>query len=60
VEGFVATDRPAAARVWQGPGGTPQEQGARQIETCGAGTYPWDHPLQGRGRAARRAAPPRA
>jgi 5-methyltetrahydropteroyltriglutamate--homocysteine methyltransferase len=27
VEGFVAAERPAVVRVWQGPGGEPQEQG---------------------------------
>lgn len=27
VEGFVPTERPAVVRVWQGPGGEPQEQG---------------------------------
>ena len=31
VEGFVATEHPAVVRVWQGPGGTPQEQGTRQV-----------------------------
>ena len=31
VEGFVVTERPAVVRVWQGPGGTPQEQGTRQV-----------------------------
>jgi hypothetical protein len=31
VEGFVTTERPAVVRVWQGPGGTPQEQGTRQV-----------------------------
>src|SRR4030095_10284536 len=31
VEGFVATDRPAVVRIWQGPGGEPQEQGTRQV-----------------------------
>jgi 5-methyltetrahydropteroyltriglutamate--homocysteine methyltransferase len=31
VEGFVATVRPAVVRVWQGPGGEPQEQGTRQV-----------------------------
>lgn len=30
VEGFVATSQPAVVRQWQGPGGTPQEQGTRQ------------------------------
>jgi 5-methyltetrahydropteroyltriglutamate--homocysteine methyltransferase len=27
----VATDRPAVVRIWQGPGGEPQEQGTRQV-----------------------------
>ena len=27
VEGFVATDRPAVVRIWQGPGGEPQGRG---------------------------------
>jgi 5-methyltetrahydropteroyltriglutamate--homocysteine methyltransferase len=31
VEGFVASERPAVVRVWQGPGGEPQEQGTRQV-----------------------------
>jgi 5-methyltetrahydropteroyltriglutamate--homocysteine methyltransferase len=31
VEGFVATQRPAVVRVWQGPGGEPQEQGTSQV-----------------------------
>jgi 5-methyltetrahydropteroyltriglutamate--homocysteine methyltransferase len=31
VEGFVATDQPAVVRLWQGPGGAPQEQGTRQV-----------------------------
>ncbi len=31
VEGFVATERPAVVRIWQGPGGKPQEQGTRQV-----------------------------
>jgi 5-methyltetrahydropteroyltriglutamate--homocysteine methyltransferase len=31
VEGFVATARPAVVRIWQGPGGEPQEQGTRQV-----------------------------
>ena len=31
VEGFVATDQPAVVRIWQGPGGEPQEQGTRQV-----------------------------
>jgi len=31
VEGFVATVRPAVVRIWQGPGGEPQEQGTRQV-----------------------------
>jgi 5-methyltetrahydropteroyltriglutamate--homocysteine methyltransferase len=31
VAGFVASDRPAVVRVWQGPGGEPQEQGTRQV-----------------------------
>src|SRR2546430_15240889 len=30
VEGFVATARPAVVRIWQGPGGGPQGQRARQ------------------------------
>jgi hypothetical protein len=31
VQGFVATARPAVVRIWQGPGGEPQEQGTRQV-----------------------------
>ena len=31
VEGFVTTERPAVVRIWQGPGGEPQEQGTRQV-----------------------------
>src|SRR5215510_1885492 len=31
VEGFVTTVRPAVVRIWQGPGGEPQEQGTRQV-----------------------------
>jgi 5-methyltetrahydropteroyltriglutamate--homocysteine methyltransferase len=31
VEGFVATASPAVVRIWQGPGGEPQEQGTRQV-----------------------------
>src|SRR5262249_57860094 len=31
VEGFVATVQPAVVRIWQGPGGGPQEQGTRQV-----------------------------
>ena len=31
VEGFVASERPAVVRVWQGPGGEPREQGTRQV-----------------------------
>jgi 5-methyltetrahydropteroyltriglutamate--homocysteine methyltransferase len=31
VEGFVAAPHPAVVRVWQGPGGEPQEQGTRQV-----------------------------
>lgn len=31
VEGFVTPDEPAVVRVWQGPGGTPTEQGTRQV-----------------------------
>jgi 5-methyltetrahydropteroyltriglutamate--homocysteine methyltransferase len=31
VEGFVATAHPAVVRIWQGPGGEPQEQGTRQV-----------------------------
>ncbi len=31
VEGFVATVHPAVIRIWQGPGGEPQEQGTRQV-----------------------------
>jgi 5-methyltetrahydropteroyltriglutamate--homocysteine methyltransferase len=31
VEGFVATVHPAVVRIWQGPGGEPQEQGTRQV-----------------------------
>jgi 5-methyltetrahydropteroyltriglutamate--homocysteine methyltransferase len=31
VEGFVATVQPAVVRIWQGPGGEPQEQGTRQV-----------------------------
>src|ERR671923_988086 len=30
VDGFVATERPAVVRIWQGPGGEAQEQGERQ------------------------------
>jgi 5-methyltetrahydropteroyltriglutamate--homocysteine methyltransferase len=30
-EGFVATERPAVVRIWQGPGGEPREQGTRQV-----------------------------
>jgi 5-methyltetrahydropteroyltriglutamate--homocysteine methyltransferase len=31
VEGFVDVARPAVVRLWQGPGGEPQEQGTRQV-----------------------------
>jgi 5-methyltetrahydropteroyltriglutamate--homocysteine methyltransferase len=31
VEGFVDAPRPAVVRIWQGPGGEPQEQGTRQV-----------------------------
>jgi 5-methyltetrahydropteroyltriglutamate--homocysteine methyltransferase len=31
VEGFVDAARPAVVRIWQGPGGEPQEQGTRQV-----------------------------
>src|SRR5215475_1819017 len=31
VEGFVDASRPAVVRIWQGPGGEPQEQGTRQV-----------------------------
>jgi 5-methyltetrahydropteroyltriglutamate--homocysteine methyltransferase len=31
VEGFVDAARPAVIRIWQGPGGEPQEQGTRQV-----------------------------
>jgi 5-methyltetrahydropteroyltriglutamate--homocysteine methyltransferase len=31
VEGFVATERPAVVRLWQGPGGEPREEGTRQV-----------------------------
>jgi 5-methyltetrahydropteroyltriglutamate--homocysteine methyltransferase len=31
VQGFVATERPSVVRIWQGPGGEPQEQGTRQV-----------------------------
>jgi 5-methyltetrahydropteroyltriglutamate--homocysteine methyltransferase len=31
VEGFVEAVRPAVVRIWQGPGGEPQEQGTRQV-----------------------------
>jgi 5-methyltetrahydropteroyltriglutamate--homocysteine methyltransferase len=31
IEGFVATVHPAVVRIWQGPGGEPQEQGTRQV-----------------------------
>ena len=31
VEGFVTPETPAVVRVWQGPGGTPTEQGTRQV-----------------------------
>jgi methionine synthase II (cobalamin-independent) len=31
VEGFVDTGQPAVVRLWQGPGGEPQEQGTRQV-----------------------------
>jgi 5-methyltetrahydropteroyltriglutamate--homocysteine methyltransferase len=31
VEGFVEAARPAVVRIWQGPGGEPQEQGTRQV-----------------------------
>ena len=31
VEGFMPSDSPAVVRTWLGPGGTPQEQGTRQV-----------------------------
>ena len=31
VEGYVTVDQPANVRIWQGPGGQPSEQGARQV-----------------------------
>jgi 5-methyltetrahydropteroyltriglutamate--homocysteine methyltransferase len=31
VQGFVASPHPAVVRIWQGPGGEPQEQGTRQV-----------------------------
>ena len=31
VDGFVTPYAPAVVRVWQGPGGTPTEQGTRQV-----------------------------
>ena len=31
VDGFVSTGSPAVVRIWQGPGGEPQEQGTRQV-----------------------------
>src|SRR5262245_49430963 len=31
VEGFVTTAQAAVVRIWQGPGGEPQEQGTRQV-----------------------------
>ena len=31
VDGFVTTQQPAVVRIWQGPGGEPQEQGTRVI-----------------------------
>ena len=31
VDGFVSTGQPAVVRIWQGPGGEPQEQGTRQV-----------------------------
>lgn len=31
VEGYVDAPRPAVVRLWQGPGGEPEEQGTRQI-----------------------------
>src|SRR5215475_1584425 len=31
VEGFVDAVRPAVVRIWQGPGGEPQEQGTQQV-----------------------------
>lgn len=31
VEGFITTTQPAVVRLWQGPGGEPQEQGTRQV-----------------------------
>lgn len=30
-DGFIATERPAVVRLWQGPGGEPEEQGTRQV-----------------------------
>lgn len=43
VEGFVPAERPAVVRIWQGPGGEPQEQGTRQVVggNCGnCGDWP--------------------
>jgi 5-methyltetrahydropteroyltriglutamate--homocysteine methyltransferase len=31
VEGFVSAERPAVMRMWQGPGGDPQEQGTSRV-----------------------------
>jgi methionine synthase II (cobalamin-independent) len=31
VDGFVEAAHPAVIRIWQGPGGEPQEQGTRQV-----------------------------
>jgi 5-methyltetrahydropteroyltriglutamate--homocysteine methyltransferase len=31
VAGFVETDRPPVVRIWQGPGGEPQEQGTSMV-----------------------------
>jgi 5-methyltetrahydropteroyltriglutamate--homocysteine methyltransferase len=31
VDGFISTGSPAVVRVWQGPGGEPEEQGTRQV-----------------------------
>src|ERR1700752_5507600 len=31
VEGFVDAARPAGVRIWQVPGGEPQEQGTRRV-----------------------------
>ena len=31
VEGYVESERPAVVRIWQGPGGDPQEQGTNLV-----------------------------